>query len=162
MIKQDIVMAICWIILGLTISIWSATFPFGSWVDVGPAFLPLACGLILVFLGIVLLFKARKENEGKPIEVIRPIFPRGAAFTRVALTLVGMLLSSVFLDFLGFVLTVFFLILFLMRAIEPQKWRVAILYALISTIGAYVLFQVLFKTTLPKGILGGLIEKWIP
>jgi hypothetical protein len=65
-----------------------------------------------------------------------------------------MLLAAVLLEFLGFVLTFFCLIIFLIRAIQPDKWRVDVLYTLIFTLGAYLLFQVLLKTTLPTGILG--------
>ena len=82
------------------------------------------------------------------------LIPDRAAFIRVALTLGGMLVSAALFEYLGFVLTVFFLILFLMRAIQPQKWIVAVLYALLSAFGSFVLFKVLLNTTLPRGFLG--------
>ena len=103
--KRDAVTAIFWIILGLTISIWSATFPFGSWEAPGPAIFPLACGLILIFLGRYPVLPSRKQNEERPTETFVPLIPHGAAFIRVALSLGGMLLSAVFLELLGFVLT---------------------------------------------------------
>jgi putative tricarboxylic transport membrane protein len=152
--KRDVVTPICWIILGFIISIWSATFSFGSWESPGPAIFPLGSGLILIFLGGILFFQARKQNEERPIESFVPLIPHGAAFTRVALSLGGMLLSAVFIDSLGFLLTFFCLILFLVRAVQPQKWRVDIFYTLFFTLGAYMLFQVLLKTTLPSGFLG--------
>jgi putative tricarboxylic transport membrane protein len=154
--KRDVVTPICWVILGFIISIWSATFPFGSLESPGPAFFPLAAGLILIFLGSILFFqaRARKQDEGKPMESFVPLIPRGAAFKRVAWSLGGMFLSAVLLEFLGFVLTFFCLIIFLIRAIQPEKWRADILYTLAFTLGAYLLFQVLLKTTLPTGILG--------
>ncbi len=88
------------------------------------------------------------------MESFVPLIPNGAAFKRVALSLGGMLLSAVLFEFLGFVLTFFCLIIFLIRAIQPEKWRVDILYTLAFTLGAYMLFHVLLKTTLPTGILG--------
>ena len=151
--KIDAVIAIFWIILGLTISIWSATFPFGSWESIGPAFLPMACGLILILLGGILLVQAQKQ-KGRPARPLVSLIPRGVAFTRVALSLGGMFLSAVIFDLLGFVLTLFLLILFLMQAIQPLKWRTVIFYALVFTLGSYVLFQFLLRTTLPHGFLG--------
>jgi predicted branched-subunit amino acid permease len=65
-----------------------------------------------------------------------------------------MLLSAILLEPLGFFLTVFFLILFLMRAIQPQKWSAAVLYALVCAGGALIVFKVLLKTQLPGGFLG--------
>ncbi len=152
--EQDTVMAVCWIILGFIISMWSATFPLGNWESLGPAIFPLGSGLILFFLGNILYFQARKRNERKPMESFVSVIPRGEGFSRVALALGGMLLSAALLDILGFLLTFFFLILILLRAIQPQKWRVDILYTLVFTLGAYMLFQILLKTELPVGFLG--------
>ena len=147
-------MGIFWILLGLTISIWSATFPFGGLKAPGPAFLPLACGLVLIFLGLILLLEVRVGKTDSPVKPSERLFPQGAAGMRVALTLGVMLLSAILLVPLGFVLTVFFLILFLMRAIQPQKWSVAVFYAFVSAGGALIVFKVLLKAQLPGGFLG--------
>lgn len=152
--QRDTVMAIFWILLGLMISIWSATFPFGELKSPGPALLPLALGLILILLGGILFFQAIIRKGGTSPTALPPIIPVGAAFKRVVFTLGGLLLSFIFLEHLGFILTTFFLILFLMRAIDPQKWKLALFYALVSALGSFVLFQVLLKTQLPRGFLG--------
>ena len=153
--KQDAITSICWVVLGLIISIWSVTFPFGSLESLGPALFPLGSGLILVILGSILFFQAQRKNEGKPLEKsLVPLIPRGAAFSRVALSLAGMFLSALLIEFLGFLLTFFFLILFLVRGIQPQKWGADIFYALFATLSAYMLFQVLLQTMLPTGFLG--------
>jgi uncharacterized protein (DUF58 family) len=66
----------------------------------------------------------------------------------------SMLLSIVLLTPFGFVLTVFLLIVFLMRTIHPQKWGVAILYAFVLAVGSFIVFKVLLNTQLPGGFLG--------
>ena len=147
-------MGICCVILGFIISIWSATFPLGHKRAIGPGVLPLACGLILIFLGSVQFFQARGKKEEKPMGTLAPVIPSGKAFTRVALSLGGMILSAALLDLLGFALTIFCLILFLMRSIQPQRWGVDVLYTIGFTIGTYILFQLLLKVTLPHGFLG--------
>ena len=152
--KRDAVSAICWITLGSVILIWSASFPFGKRDAPGPAIFPLLVGLILICLGMVLFVQARKRDEVKGEENLVPLIPRGTAFRRVAFSLGGMLLSAVLLDHLGFLLTFFCLILFLVRAVQPQEWGKDTFYAVIFTLAAYMLFQVLLKTTLPKGFLG--------
>jgi hypothetical protein len=152
--KRDAVMAIFWVLLGLTISIWSATFPFGSRKSPGAGFLPMTVGLILILLGSILFFQTIKRKEKASGGTYPPLIPEGAAFKRFALTLAGMFLSVVFLEYLGFILTAFFLLLFLMRAIQPQKWRVAVFYSLASAISSFVLFRVFLKTPLPPGFVG--------
>ncbi|MFC1816160.1 tripartite tricarboxylate transporter TctB family protein [Thermodesulfobacteriota bacterium] len=152
--KRDLYTAACWVILGVVISIWSATFPFGTWNAVGPAVLPFGCGLILILLGSGLFFQIWKKNEEEPKEALVPLIPYGAAFRRVAITIGSMFLAAVLFEFLGFVLTVFTLTIFLLRGVQPKKWEVDIFYAFVYTAGCYILFRVLFKTTLPRGFIG--------
>jgi hypothetical protein len=152
--KRDEVTAICWMILGFIISIWSSTFPFGRWDALGPAALPFTCGLILILLGSILFFQVRKKSEERPRETITPIIPHGAGLTRVVLSIGGMLLSAVLFQFLGYIITLFFLVLLLIRANEPERWKADIFYTLVFTLGSYMVFQVLLKTPLPTGFLG--------
>ena len=152
--KRDKRMAVFWVLLGLTISIWSATFPMGGVKDPGPALLPLACGLILMLLGVILLVQKKVEKDDSSGKPCGPLLPGGPAGRRVALTLGGMLLSAVLFVPLGFALTVFLLILFLMRTIQPQKWNVTIVYAFLSAAGSFLVFKVLLKSQLPSGLLG--------
>lgn len=147
-------MAIFWIALGITISIWSATFPFGGLEDVGPGFFPLATGLILTVLGTILFFQSKRRKEGASPTPSKSLIHHRAAVMRVLFCLVGMSVSAAIFETLGFVLTMFLMILFMMRTIEPQKWRVALFYSLVSAVGSFVLFNVLLKTSLPHGILG--------
>lgn len=147
-------MAIFWIILGLTISIWSATFPFGGMEDPGPAYFPLGAGLIIIVFGVVMFFQTTKRKESDPLKPSRPLIPHRAAVMRVLFCLVGMSLATALFEILGFVLTMFLMILFMMRTIEPQKWRTALFYSLISALGSLFVFKVLLKTSLPSGFLG--------
>jgi putative tricarboxylic transport membrane protein len=151
--KRDGVTAMCWIILGSVITLWSGTFPFGSRQALGPAILPFVSGIMLIFLGIVVFFQAMKQNE-KGSTTTPPLFPRGVALKRVALSLLVMFLSAVVLDRLGFVSTLFCMTLLLLRTVEPMKWRFDLFYSLAFTIGSYILFQVLLTLSLPRGFLG--------
>jgi hypothetical protein len=152
--KREGVVGLCWVVIGIVVSIWSSTFPFGTWESVGPAVLPLGCGLLLVLLGSIFSFRVWKEHGGSIKEASAPLVPHGAAFRRVAISVGGMLVSAALIGFLGFSLTVFGLTLFLLRGVQPRRWAGDAFYALVFTGGCYVLFQVLFKTTLPKGFLG--------
>ena len=147
-------MAIIWILLGLTISIWSATFPFGGLEDPGPAYFPLCAGLIIIVFGVIMFFQARKPKESDSLRPSEPFIPHRAAVMRVLFCLVGMSLSAALFEILGFVLTMFLMILFMMRTIEPQKWRTALFYSVISALGSLFVFKFLLKTSLPSGFLG--------
>jgi len=147
-------MAIFWIIFGITISIWSATFPFGGPKDPGPAYFPLACGLIFILLGMIMLFQRKAKKGEIPLKSFEPLIPQWPAAKRIIFTLGGMLVFALLLKPLGFVLTVFLLILFLVKGVQPQKWRVALFYAFVSASGSFTVFKVLLKTSLPRGPFG--------
>jgi hypothetical protein len=65
-----------------------------------------------------------------------------------------MFLAAVLLDKVGFILTIFCLVLLLLRTVEPRRWRTDLFYVVTFTIGSFFLFQVLLKVALPRGVLG--------
>jgi putative tricarboxylic transport membrane protein len=151
--KRGLITAGFWILLGILISIWSSTFPFGSLENQGPAIFPLGSGLALILLGSILLLQEVKQADQKVVQA-SPLMPSGRAGMRVGLSLAGMLLAAIFFDLLGFMLTVFCLMLFLMRVSQPSTWKVDLFYSMVFTVGSYLLFRVILKTTLPKGLIG--------
>jgi amino acid transporter len=120
----------------------------------GPAVLPFGCGLILILLGSVLFLQGKRQDKQKTSEFLVPLIPHGVALKRVAFSLGALLLAATFFQSLGYILTVFCLVVFLMRTNEVQRWRSVIFYSLLFTLGSYLLFQVLLKTMLPIGFLG--------
>ncbi len=152
--KRERLMAIFWILLGLTIAIWSATFPFGGLEDPGPAYFPLGAGLMIILFGVIMFSQTRKRKESDSLRPYEPLLPHRAAAMRVLFCLVGMSLSAAFFNILGFVLTMFLMILFMMRTIDPKKWRTALFYSVISALGSLFVFKFLLKTSLPSGFLG--------
>jgi hypothetical protein len=151
--KRGLITACCWILFGVVISVWSSTFPFGSLEEQGPAIFPLGSGLALILLGSILLLQELKQADQKVVEA-SPLMPRGSAGMRVGLSLAAMLLAAVLFDAFGFMLTVFCLMFILMRVSQPNALRVDLFYSLVFTVGSYLLFRVILKTTLPKGLLG--------
>ena len=67
---------------------------------------------------------------------------------------VGALVAFGFLfESLGYLISVFLLIGFLLRVIEPMRWWLMITIALLSSVLSYLLFGVLLSTPLPAGLL---------
>ncbi len=150
--NRETFMALFWVLLGITIAVWSSTFPFGNLEDPGPAYFPAGLGFIIAVFGVLLLLQARRVKEA--LGPIKPRVSRRPAVRRVVLYLVGTTLSAVLFEFLGFVLTMFLMILFMMRTIAPQKWKTALFYSLISALASLFVFRVLLKTQLPSGLSG--------
>ena len=69
--------------------------------------------------------------------------------------LVSLFIYAGILDFLGFVLSTFLLLVFLFRfGITPQRWIWAIGGGAIASLSCYAVFELWLRTQLPKGILG--------
>ncbi len=149
--RYDRIGGIVWVGIGLVITAWSATFPFGRWAAPGPAFLPLACGAALVILGAALALRAPRGAVGEAGE---PRVPHRAALGRIVATLAALAVAAVLVDRLGFTATVLVLMLFLLRAVGGVRWPLALAYAVGSAVGCFVVFQYLLGVELPVGWLG--------
>ena len=73
---------------------------------------------------------------------------------KVALTLIFILIYGVLLEPLGFLLTTFLTVGLLVKFIYPQKWKTVIACALLTSLGSYLIFQVLLEAELPRGFMG--------
>jgi hypothetical protein len=58
------------------------------------------------------------------------------------------------LEYLGFVTVSFLFMAFLFFWVARQKWYVALSSAGICTVLAYILFEVLLKSSFPRGVFG--------
>jgi len=90
----------------------STKFSFGSFANPGPGFLPLSVGIIMFLLSLILFIQSflRREEGGRAVLV------KGAT-ARVLLILASLIVYGLLLESLGFILTTFLLMGFLLLAI---------------------------------------------
>ncbi len=127
----------------------SSKFPFGSFANPGPGFLPLSVGIIMFLLSLILFVQSflKGKEEGKTL------WTKGST-ARVLLILASLIIYGVLLESLGFILMTFLLMGFLLLAIGSQRIVFAVLISLFSSIGCYAVFQLWLEVQLPKGIFG--------
>jgi putative tricarboxylic transport membrane protein len=133
--------------LGLAIIWLGRGLPFGSLNAPGPGFFPLLLACILIVLSIF-IFITRPAAEGEE-----------RAFTFSGLRRVGgvflaLIAYQIFLESLGFALVSFLLMAFFFVFIAKYVWYRALLGAFLSTALAYLLFEILLQSNLPKGVIG--------
>ena len=78
----------------------------------------------------------------------------GNGWPRVIYVTAALLLYTFLLKTVGFVLMTLLLLVFLLRGIEPQKWRLVIGFSILAAVGSYVIFDRVLQVSLPSGILG--------
>jgi len=148
--RYDRVSSLVWLALAILICIESLRLPLGSFHDPGPGFLPLGSGITLGLLSLADYFYSRRSKIQQAGE---PRYPK-EGLKNLGLVLTVLFGYAIGLEYLGFLLSTFLLLVVLFRAIEPLKWIGAVAGSAITAFVAYAIFELWLKTQLPKGILG--------
>jgi putative tricarboxylic transport membrane protein len=152
--NREIASALFWLVIGLGLSIWTVTsYEIGHLTQPGTGYLPLALGIIMVILSLILLVGQLKQTPGASGPAVPPAGSPGG-WKRVAYTVVVLMVGAFFFEQVGYLLTFFLLIVLLMKAGERQSWTRIILTALLTTACVYVVFVRLLEVQLPRGFLG--------
>lgn len=148
--RREITSSLFWLIVGLILTIWSATYPLGELAQPGTGFLPLGLGVLLLIFSTVLLIRALRRPA--PNAEQRSVL--STRRTSIVLTVV-ILLAAVFLfEKVGYLLTFFVLALVLPLLAGQITWKRSLFFAILSAAGVYIVFVWLLKQPLPTGFLG--------
>ena len=122
---------------------------FGTFRSPGSGMFPdLIAGLMLFLSLLLMLFPQQLGDRSAGPSVSR------GSMGRLLLVFAALFLYAIFLESLGFVIVSFLLTILLFSVFGVQSYKEAVWKASISTGLAYVLFEVLLKSNLPRGILG--------
>ncbi len=133
--------------------IWGASqMPPSATFGPGAGFLPFWLGILLAVLATILFVSAwRRQATEKDSE---PVFPGKHALLTIASTLVGLAGYILLIEVLGYLVDTFLFIVFLMKAVEHEKWPLTLMVAAGTTVVLFVTFQILLKITLPSNMFG--------
>jgi len=146
MARRDAIVAAVALALGASAVFESSKLAFGTIHSPAPGFFPWWTSVLIVLLALVLLIQALTLRSGAAGE-------RPGRIAKVAALLIVLSAYTFLLDPLGYPLCTFLLVLFMLRAIDPQRWTVALGMAVISAVGSYVVFAVWLSVPLPRGPL---------
>jgi putative tricarboxylic transport membrane protein len=140
-----------WMAMGIGICYGGFDLHLGSLHDPGSGFMFFWVGVIMIGLSLIVLIKAvREKGHAKELQVLWAGIRLGKAVSVLA----ALFIYAYALTALGFILTTILLLIFLFKAVEPQKWSWAVLGAILCTLAAYGLFQFWLGCQLPQGLLG--------
>jgi len=118
----------------------------GSLHGPGPGFFPVLLAAVLMILSLFLILPKGKKEENSS-------FFSGSV-KRVLMMFVALLFYFALLEFLGFLIVSILFMAFSFIAIAYYRWYSALLWAFVSIGLTYLLFEVLLKSNLPKGVFG--------
>ena len=143
--------AVFFLAVGIFFWVYARSVEIGTWNEPGPGFLPFWGGIVLTAMSIGLLMRT---FGGKLPPITHSFFPRADSWKRVAATFAALIVYNLLLTPLGFTVTTFLFVGFLVRFIFPQSWTRTLVVAVLSAVAARLLFINFLETQLPKGFLG--------
>ena len=146
MSQRDIGAAALTLIFGAAAAYESTKLPFGTVHNPGQGFFPWWTSVLIILLAMILLIRALKLGSSAAREKFGRI-------PRVLALLVVLAAYSFLLDPLGYPLCTFLLVLFMLRATDPQRWTIALGMAALTAVGSYVVFAIWLGVPLPRGPL---------
>lgn len=144
--------SIFWIMVGIFFAIKAYRLGPGSLDSPGPGFIFFLAALLLIIFGAIDLavtFKGRSKNDKDEESVWL-----GVRWQKVLLILVVLSAYVFFLNILGFFISTFLLMIFLFKAVEPNKWWIAIVASIITILASYGIFKIWLGVPFPSGFLG--------
>jgi len=146
--KSVTITAVLFLVLALGAFIEARKLPFGRVSAPQPGFFPLILSVLLAIIALLVLVEALKGREEGvvPREQLR--------WNKIGLALGALFAFGFLFESLGYLVTTFLFVTFLLRAVDREKWGVAIVVAFSASFLSYVLFGLLLHTPLPAGFLG--------
>jgi putative tricarboxylic transport membrane protein len=145
MVNRDVVVAGVVLAFAAAAVYEAAKLPLGTARNPGPGFFPWWTSVALILLGVVFFAQglnfssAAREGSGR--------------IAKVATLMAALAAYALLLELLGYPISTFLLVLFILRATEPQPWAGALGMATITALVSYVLFALWLGVPLPRGPL---------
>jgi putative tricarboxylic transport membrane protein len=147
--SHDLFSSVLWFLGGLLVVLYAPQFDLGTASSPGPGFMPFLAGLFWSFFALVTFFQALINRSGEKEDIWS-----GVNIYKIVFTLIMLLVYVLLLDWIGFLISTFLLILILIRFIGPQSWWTSLWGAGLTAVLSYLFFEAWLKAQLPRGILG--------
>jgi putative tricarboxylic transport membrane protein len=133
--------------LGLAILWEGRGLAFGSFRNPGSGMFPALIAVVMLVLSAILIAVPPK-TEGQKSSV------SGKVLVRICSVFAALVLYSLLLEVLGFLIVSLVLATFLFAVFDSRNYWLAVLKAFMLTGLSYLLFEILLKSNLPRGLLG--------
>ncbi len=147
--RTGVISALMLLALALAALLEAGKLPFGTFSSPQPGFFPLILAIFLGFFSVLLLAQEISQTGGEGGAFLGGV----ALWKRISLAIGALVTFGLLFETLGYLLSTFLFISFLMRAVDRQKWWSVVVVAFCTSLVTYLLFGLLLNTSLPAGIL---------
>jgi putative tricarboxylic transport membrane protein len=144
--RRDLGAAAVLLVFGLVAVSQARGLKLGSVAAPGPGFFPLGLAIAFSLVSLGLLVSAFRTPPGT-------LPPRADAggHLKVLGALGALLIYALTLEWLGFPLATFGLLLFFFKVLQRQRWLVAVAGSLATSLTTYLIFKLWLGVNLPAG-----------
>jgi putative tricarboxylic transport membrane protein len=140
-----------WLGIAVFVCVEAVESGVGSFKVPGPGFLPFWSGVIL---GALAIFQVAANFSRESETEERSHLWKGMKWWKVVLVLISFFIYALLLSRLGYLITTFGLMFFLLNVMGRIKLWVRLANAVVTSLVTYVLFSLWLSIPLPKGLLG--------
>jgi putative tricarboxylic transport membrane protein len=149
---RDLVSSLFWMGIGVTFCLGALRYGLFVSGTPGSGLFPFIAGMALIVLSLMILVSSLKQEKPEVLQR-EPFFPKRDSWKKLSLTLFALLAYWIAVEYLGFLLTTFLFMIFLLRFIEPQRWVTVVATSFLTANLSNLFFQVWLRVQLPSGIL---------
>ncbi len=151
--KHHLYITLVWIVFGIFFSLYAYKIGLGKLSSPGPGFMPFWVGLIVTGLACYKLIKETLLQRGEDGPVAQSIekTKKSSFMGKLILVIAALLAYALFLESLGYIVTTFLVMMFLLRFAGFTQWVKIITYSVIIVGVSYFTFQYL-GVRFPAGV----------
>lgn len=142
-----------WLLFSVAIAREAFRLPMGQMRDPGAGFFPLLIAVTTGLLALIALVNALRQKKGAE-GTEAPGSAEPFRWWNLAVILAAMVAYGLSLTTLGFTINTFLFMLLLLKVIEPQSWKKAILASAITAVASDLFFNLLLGAQIPPGVFG--------
>jgi putative tricarboxylic transport membrane protein len=150
--KTDRIQSLLWALFGFYIAFEGYRLKLGTPRAPKPGFLIFWMGIIILILSLLFFLQSFSASQDE-----KKIRWKGLQWQRGIKLLVALFLYVAVFQWLGFILSTFFLLLFLFKGLEPQRWRTALILSAVTVTVCYLVFGVFLELQFPPGLLRAIL-----
>jgi putative tricarboxylic transport membrane protein len=150
--KGDITFSVICMGLSLWLILESQKFAYASKFGIGPGFFPFWLGIVLAAFSLFKFIASLREKYDA--EDLKRRLPGWESLGRLGLIMLIMAGFALFMNSLGFILTVCLFVSVILFVLEGDSVLKSIFYGVMFSAAIFLVFRYWLDVDLPKGLLG--------
>ena len=144
--------SIFWLLFSLILCIESYRLSMGGIRSPGPGLFPFCLGFVMAVLSLIGAIQSLGKHQYEKGQA--PDSRQPFRWWNIAVIIAAILAYALALETLGFFICTFIFVGLLLKVVEPQPWKVAVVGGLIAAVSSEIVFNILLRSRIPSGIFG--------